>query len=155
MIAKLRKFAQLSGQDKRLFVEAYTRLGIMRAAIATLSFKRLTHKLEKLNDDASPVIDDDQLVAALAIGRAVRSAANHTPWQSACLVQVLTAQRMLQKRGIGGVIYIGANLNKHDREPFGAHAWLMCYNNFVTGEAGHDQYIQLAAFSWDGDNNNN
>jgi hypothetical protein len=29
-----------------------------------------------------------------------------------------------------------------------AHAWLKCGDVFITGEAGHEQYRVLSAFSW-------
>jgi hypothetical protein len=46
MIQKVKKFTKLSTEEKKLFLEAYVMLGMMRTAILTVSFKRLTRSLE-------------------------------------------------------------------------------------------------------------
>ena len=92
-----------------------------------------------------------QLETASGIGRAVRAAAARTPWDSSCLVQVLAAQRMLRARGIGGEVFIGADTADEQGNPgFSAHAWLLCGEAFVTGEAGHARYQPVMSFSWGG-----
>ena len=48
MLRKIRKFSKLSSEERKLFLEAYVTLGIMRAAILTVSFKRSTRSLEHL-----------------------------------------------------------------------------------------------------------
>ena len=148
MKTKLGKFRALSSTEKRLLIEAYIRLGIMRAAILTVSFKRLTRSLMRLQDVREPGVDVGQLELAKAIGKAVRTAANNTPWESACLTQVLVAQRMLQKRGIGGVIYIGATMDSSNEEMLRAHAWLKSGGEFITGEEGRGDYTVLTSFGW-------
>ncbi len=39
MIQKFKKFTKLSAEEKKLFMEAYITLGMMRTAILTVSFK--------------------------------------------------------------------------------------------------------------------
>ena len=63
-------------------------------------------------------------------------------------MQVLAAQRMLQDRGIAGVIYLGATIDKKAEENMRAHAWLKCDDQFITGEQGHEDYPVLTRFSW-------
>ena len=46
MLRKIKKFSQLSTQERNLFMEAYYTLGIMRAAIWRVPFKKLTRSLE-------------------------------------------------------------------------------------------------------------
>ena len=46
MLQKFKKFTNLSSEEKKLFLEAYATLGVMRTAILTISFKRLTRSLE-------------------------------------------------------------------------------------------------------------
>ena len=93
-----------------------------------------------------------QIEIASEIGRAVRAAAARTPWDSSCLVQVLAAQRMLRARGVGGEVFIGADTADEQGQPgFSAHAWLMCGEVFVTGEAGHARYRPVMSFSWGGE----
>ncbi len=53
-------------------------------------------------------LNEKEVQLARSIGQAIMRAAAYTPWESACLAQSLTAQKMLQKRGIPGVFYLGA-----------------------------------------------
>ena len=46
MIQKFKKFTKLPSEEKKLFLEAYVTLGIISAAILTISFKRLTRSLD-------------------------------------------------------------------------------------------------------------
>ena len=142
----LRKFKQLSPEDRKLFLEAWLTLGLMRTAILVLSFKRLTRSLKMEQSDISvPESDDRVRDTAFLIGRAINRAAGHTPWESACLIRALTAQRMLNKRGLPGKLYLGI---KKNRQEMTAHAWTLCGNKFVTGQSGHKEYTPISAFTW-------
>ena len=60
MIRKFKKFTKLSAEEKNLFLEAYYTLGIMRAGILTVSFKRLTRTLEhKPTKEAITELDEE------------------------------------------------------------------------------------------------
>ena len=148
MYRKIRKFAQLEAGKKWLFIEAYARLALMRAAILTLPFKRLVRSLDQHNGAVAPGLDSRQMAIALDIGEAVRYAAGNTPWESACLAQVLTAQRMLSRRRIGGIFHLGAAIDGTADERLKAHAWLICGGRILTGEAGHEAYKVLTTYRW-------
>ena len=151
MLNKTKTFLSLPHDQKRLFLQAYRLLGVMRFAILIRSFKSLVAGLEVHREvlEQAP-LDPDDLATAHQVGWAVRKAAQFTPWESACLVQVLAAQRMLQKKGIAEVFYLGAdNSGVEDEAPtFLAHAWLKCGDEFITGEQGHERYTVVSAFSW-------
>lgn len=147
---RIRKFFALPARDRALFVEAVFSLGTMRRALKRRPFRELVAGLERhpgaLAASGSSTTD---AVTAQAIGRAVQSAATVTPWESACLVQALAAQRMLQKRGIAGVFYLGATTpSKAVDSEMAAHAWLMCGDAIITGEAGHERFTVVSTFSW-------
>ena len=149
---KLRGFARLSAGEKALFLEAWVTLGVMQAAILTLSFKRLTRGLRQSSGaEAPPELSDAQRAEAERIGRAILRAAAHTPWESACLAQVLTARQMLQRRGIPGAFWLGAAKGGEGDPEMEAHAWTRCGDLFVTGRAGHERYTPLSAFGWEGE----
>jgi hypothetical protein len=147
MIRKLKKFTALPPEEKWLFLEAYSMLGRMRAAILTLSFKRLTRSLEQSRGPGEIVsLDTEQMRVVLSVGRAIGRAAAATPWESACLVQSLTAQRMLQKRGIPGVFYLGVAKDGESDEKMKAHAWTQCGEKIITGRAGHEAFTVVSVF---------
>jgi len=150
MFEKVAKFAKLTGPRKRLFLEAFVTLGIMRAAILTVSFRRLTQTLRHSNGEiAAEILSDEQLHMAKEIRKAIGMAAGHTLWESACLAQALTAQRMLQRRGIPGVFHLGVMRDKDAKEKIKAHAWSKCGDTVVTGD-GYKDFTVLSSFSWEG-----
>ena len=148
MIRNSRKFFSLNRQQKKLFVEAYFTLGFYRAAIRARSFKRLVTELNQNEDSEEVVLTIGKKKLALLIGKAVTSAANHTPWESACLVQALTAQRMLSKRKIPGLFHLGVTMNSAENDPLAAHAWLLCGGAILTGESGYENYTVISTYSW-------
>jgi len=151
MLRRIRKFLALDWQHKKLFLQAYLILGKVRYSLLRGSFKKLVAELDVSRDAVVQApLEPSARATALAVGWAVRTAASFTPWQSTCLVQVLTAQRLLQKRGIAGVFYLGATNNgaRNEAPGFLAHAWLKCDGEFITGESGHWDYTVISSFSW-------
>jgi len=149
MFRKINKFTKLPSEEKKLFLEAYITLGIMRAAILTVSFKRLTRSLEHLsNKEELTTLNDNEISIATEVSQAITRAIAHTPWESACLAQSLTAQRMLQKRGIPGVFYLGVTKDEESEEKIKAHAWSQCGDTIITGGGGHENFTVLSVFRW-------
>jgi hypothetical protein len=149
MLHKFKKFSKLSSEEKKLFLEAYATLGLMRTAILTFSFKRLTRSLDHFSKrEEITVLNDTEMDIALKSGQAITRAAAYTPWQSTCLVQALSAQKMLQKRGIPGVFYLGATKDHESKEKIKAHAWTQCGHSIITGSEGHEEFTVLSVFGW-------
>ena len=151
MLRRIQKFLVLDWQHKKLFLQAYLVLGKVRYSLLRRPFKKLVAGLDVSRDAVVQApLEPSARATALAVGWAVRTAAGFTPWESTCLVQVLAAQRLLQKRGIAGVFYLGAtNTGARDETSgFFAHAWLMCNGEFITGESGHRNYAVISSFSW-------
>ncbi|MDH5523381.1 MAG: lasso peptide biosynthesis B2 protein [Desulfobulbaceae bacterium] len=148
----IKKFLKLSRPEQRILIEAYLTLGVMRAAILTIPFKKLSRSLRQLSPPAlaAPLAPEERAIAC-AVGRGIKRAAQHTPWESACLAQSLTARRMLQQRGIGGLLYLG--VKKKEAEDKGAmameaHAWSQCGEIIITGGEGSEAFTVISIFSW-------
>jgi hypothetical protein len=149
MLDKIKKFMALSLEEKKLFVEAWYLLGVMRLALLVFSFKRLTCAFEHMQQvKEETVLNEEQLQVAQLIGESIIKAASHTPWESACLVQALAAQKMLHKRGIPGVFYLGAKKDQIDKGNITAHAWTQCGEKIITGGDGHKEFTILSVFGW-------
>jgi len=150
MSGKLTKFSRLSAEEKRYFLEAYLMLGLIRFAILTRPFKSLTRDLIQSPAAAEiPTVTLRQQKQAETIGRMVRIAAAHTPWESACLAQSLTVQKMLYRRQIPGVFYLGASRDREGSGEMKAHAWSQCGDVILTGEAGYETFTILSVFRWE------
>ena len=91
-------------------------------------------------------LNEVERILAISIGKAIEQAAAHTPWESACLAQSLTAQKMLKKRGIPGVFYLG--VAKESKEKMKAHAWSQCGESIITGAKGHETFTVVSVFGW-------
>ena len=149
MIRKIKLFLELPTGEKMLFVEAFFLLGSMRALIKTVSFKRLTRSLRQSSTDVElSTLNDDQAAVAAQVSKIIGRAANNTPWESACLVQSLTAQRMLKKRGIPGVFYLGVMKDKVNDKNVRGHAWSQCDETIITGGNGHEDYTVVSVYRW-------
>jgi len=150
MIQKFKKFTKLSAEEKKLFMEAYVTLGVMRSAILTVSFKRLTRSLDhEANKKELVKLGEEEMRTAQKVGQAIMRASAYTPWESACLAQSLTAQKMLKKRGIPGVFYLGAMKDEESEEKMKAHAWSQCGDSIITGGGGHEEFTVLSVFGWE------
>lgn len=140
------KFWALKRAQKQRFVQAYYLLGVMRAGVLLTSFKWLSKSLQHHPEQITHrPLDNKQLEEALEIGQAVRQAARYTPWDSNCLAQALTAQRMLSQQHIPGMFFLGV---KKDQQQLDAHAWLQCDEQILTGKAGHEAFTVVSTFSW-------
>jgi hypothetical protein len=152
MATKLQKVLALSAAEKVLLIQSWVLLGYTRAAILTVSFKRLAAPLERRRDAIGPPsLTPEQYYQASRIGWLVSAAARSTPWQSLCLSQVLVTQRLLAYRGIPGQLYLGVRRGcEQTGAPNGlsAHAWLQCGDQIVNGAAGHERFTVVSTFSW-------
>jgi hypothetical protein len=145
MFHKFKKFVNLKLEEKILFFEAFVLLGIMRFAMLTMSFKRLTQSLNHTSKKEELIpLSSSEVSDAIAVGQAIHRASCYTPWKSACLVQSLVAQNMLKRRAIKGQICLG--VVKHGDVK--AHAWTECGDIIVTGNNGHKKFTILSVFGW-------
>ncbi len=151
MINRIKKFRELSSDEKKLFLEAYMTVGIMRAAILRVPFKWLTRSLAHHKNDIETIpLDDGKTRIALLVGKAISRASAYTFWESTCLAQSFTARRMLQKRGISGVFYLGVAKDLDGTENIKAHSWSQCGDVIITGDGGHRNFTILSVFGWTG-----
>lgn len=127
-------------------------LGVMRAAILVVPFRKLTRSLRQVGGEyETAALERAAQETAVRVGRIIVTAANHTPWKSACLVQSLTARKMLERRGIPGVIYLGVAKEDNSIEKMKAHAWTRCGEIIITGRSGHEGFSVVGTFLWGAD----
>jgi hypothetical protein len=90
--------------------------------------------------------EPDTRAAAIPIGRAIRTAARRTPWESKCLAQALAAALMLRWRQIPFVLTLGVAKTIEPNPGIDAHAWLFSGDILLTG-AGYERYSVIAQFT--------
>lgn len=142
---KLKCFFKKSSKEKLMFIQAFILCGVFRGLILLVPFNKLKQYMGTYNKESSPEMNISQYSIAKKIAWAVNRASYITPWESKCLVQALTAQRMLKRRHIISTLYLG--IAKEGNSNLVAHAWLRCGVMIVTGGQEMSNFREIAKFS--------
>jgi hypothetical protein len=154
----MRQLAALRGKagtflSQPLFIQAWflplwVMLGISKALIFTLSFRRLAPRLGRQAGIAPwvPLLSDAQEQRALMIGRAVRLTAKYTPWDSNCFPQAIAARVLLGLYGLPYAFYFGLLRDPDDAAGIKAHAWVAAGRVRVTGGLSFGQFTVVGCF---------
>ena len=144
---RLRKYAWLPASERKLLHEAVFWLGVSRAAILVLPFRRIASHLGRHMAETphSTISDAEQAATIRVVSRIIEVAARNLPWECKCLAQALAARAMLHRRGIPSTLYLG--VGKDEQAQLIAHAWLRCGDEILTGNEGVEQYAVVATFA--------
>lgn len=135
---------KISLKQKLLFLEAFVLTGMMRYKILKIPFNKVKQQLGVYNTESTKNISLENYKIVKCIRQTVTHISRYTPWESLCLVQAMTVQKMLKRRGISSTIYLGVNKDKNNEMK--AHAWIRCGEIYVTGGDGSG-YAVVAKFS--------
>lgn len=142
---RLRKFSQLRGRERGLFLEAFVLLGLARLAVLTLPCRWITGWMGAAGAETPSSVEPALSDLAAAISREVQRASRYTPWRSQCLPQAMAAKRMLRRRGHASTLYLG--VARQGRSSLSAHAWLRCGTVILTGFAESRRHAPVAQFA--------
>jgi hypothetical protein len=131
------------------FLPVWALLGVAKALIFTLSFRRLAPWLGHRSGIAPwvPVLSEAQEQRALLIGRAVRMAARYTPWDSNCFPQAVVARGLLGLYGVPYALFFGLRRDPTDPAGAKAHAWVAAGRVRVTGGLGFFEFTVVGCFA--------
>ena len=135
-----------SPQERSWFFVAYPLLGLARLALLILPFRHIAPWLGCNYRTAAvmPLATRRQTLHALRIGRAIRTAARYTPWESKCLAQAMVARALLGFRRLPYALYLG--VRKDAETDLAAHAWVCTGPVAVTGGHGFRQFTVVGTF---------
>ena len=121
-------------KDKGMTVKAYVYAAYYRMCILFFN-RRHKEKLEEMlgerNAETSYDMTKEELQIAKKVSRHVNRVAEHTPWESKCMVRAMTAQRLLKEYNIETTLYLGVGTDVNGG--MRAHAWLRYGEYCVTG----------------------
>ncbi|HEY4785222.1 MAG TPA: lasso peptide biosynthesis B2 protein [Bacteroidales bacterium] len=140
----VKKFFRLTPVDKKLFFEALFTSIRVKLMVTFLPLRWYARQLGVQHSLSSDSSDDNSYSLVYKISQAIVRCRKSIPWQNRCLVEAITAKRMLQKRGLQSTLYLG--VNKKDKK-MTAHAWLRCGTIFVTGNRGKDNFVTVNTFA--------
>ena len=146
LVRKAGSWRRKPAEERLWFAPAFLLLGLARATLVAVPFRRIAPSLGYDLKTAAvvPLASEDEVVRALHIGRAVRTAARYTPWQSRCLAQAMAARVLLAMNGLPYGLYLGVE-NSRD-SGMTAHAWVCTGPAAVTGGRSFGRFTVVGTF---------
>jgi len=140
----LRKFTRLSGAERRVLIEALTLSAGVRLGLKLFPLRTVRRWLRRLGEGNDRRCPESEPRTIERIVWAVQATNRGTPGAT-CLVQAMTGQVLLRRRGIPASVQIG--VTKDGVEGFQAHAWLESDGTVLIGgsEDLADRYERLTA----------
>ncbi|MBP1638431.1 MAG: lasso peptide biosynthesis protein [Bacteroidetes bacterium] len=111
-------------------MEAVSLLFYAKVLLAVFPFRQCIRRLKPANQFPKSTEIKTAVAVRIAISRANKLAC----WKNRCLVSSFAARLMLERRGIGSVMYFGLLFNA--KRKMQAHAWLMVDDVWVTPRGG-------------------
>ena len=163
MLKILKKWKTKSLEQRKLFFEAFIYLLYSCLLIYIMPFKKiiiflnLISKSSELKKEISilPEFKDElfnkndynrQIIENIVWS--VTAASKYIPLSGLCLIQALAAHKMLKKRSISGLLYLGVGKDQKDQNKLVAHAWVKYNNKTITGGANLDKYAVVSLYTW-------
>lgn len=147
LIRKWRTFRRMPWFQKKWMPFIWIILGISKIFIFHFPFKRLAVWLG-FNVGAAgfiPLLTPRQQWQALMIGRAIRTIAPYTPWESNCFPQAIAARILLSWYGVPYAFFFGLNRDPNTKK-ISAHAWVSADRIRVTGGDSFPNFTVLGCF---------
>lgn len=138
----LRRLMQLPVQWIIMIPEAIWLTGLYRYLILHRPFSQLSPKIGTLGQETPTEGNCPDTV--YGVRKIVTAVSKRMPWTCNCMVQALTAKKMLSRRGIPTTMYMGVALDANGNME--AHAWLRCCSEYVTGQAGMERFTVTTVY---------
>ena len=147
LIRKAQNFARRPWFEKAWFFPVWILLGASRLLILLIPFRRLAPRLGVHTGVAPwvPLVAPHCEARAMSIARVVQMAASHTPWNSNCFPQAVTARVLLGIYDVPYSLFFGINRDTADAM-LSAHAWVAAGRVRVTGGASFDHFTVVGCF---------
>jgi hypothetical protein len=129
MVAAYRRYVALGAAERRLVVEALVLMAIVRVCLGRRSILEMRRILSRWLPRSR---GQSSQAGSGRIQWAVAAAARRIPGAT-CLVQALTADALLKRRGMASEVRLG--VRRADERPgsFEAHAWVVSDEQIVVG----------------------
>jgi hypothetical protein len=137
-VKRLRKFAGLSAENRKLLVKAAIVTSVFRVALWLLPFRVIGPLTRQSGARHKPRACRPERIAW-----AVEIVSRYVP-AATCLVKALTTKVLFESAGIPARIHLGVSKTKD--QGFEAHAWVESNGEAVIGGADLGRYTRLHSF---------
>jgi len=117
--------------------------GYYRFRMKYTAFSKFSKKIGKSGLETPKLVFNQRDL--YLVRKTVLSVSRHTPWESKCMIQALTAKRLLNSMGYPCTLYMGV-MNSPGTGEMLAHAWLRCGDKIITGDNGYESYTVTGKF---------
>lgn len=144
---KFNSFLSQSALTQSLLLPAWLLTALARALVLIVPFKRFSPYLGRHSGVAPflPLATPSQQKTALAIGRAIRMAAQFTHWEANCQAQAISARCFLGLFSVPYAVFYG--VAHAPEQAMRAHAWVCTGPVQVTGGYAFDEFTVVAVFA--------
>ena len=136
---------------RRLALEAGWEL--LRARVLTLCpatiYSASLGRLVEADEPESERLAEVSRNQAAEIGQVVASVSARLPFRAECLQQAIAVRRMLRRRGISAMVYLGIARDRAERADVrqAAHAWVKVGTRVVSGDGMIEKFAIVARFA--------
>lgn len=146
MISKLKKFIQLSFEDKLFYLETFGLLLFSKLLILFIPLRKVAPYLGDLNGEVRKELSSGETLIAEKIMVFICKVGNNMPWKSVCLDQALACMILLKKKKIPYSLYLGVKKDEANQKLM-AHAWVLCGDKILIGGRRSLQFTVVARFT--------
>lgn len=142
LFIKLKDFLpkrKLTHQEFLLVPEVFWKLFLARLKVSFLPSVRY---LPLNSGESTILLSQEKFCKAKTIATVINGLSIRTPWSSTCLVQVLAAHKMLEKRKIPHTLHFG--IKKNTLLQFDAHSWLSVGMEVILGGGNLFYYKEIS-----------
>ena len=136
---RIRKFLNLSSNERRLLIKTWILLGVIRLGLELFPFstlRKLLFKLRFLFRGLEKDFSEEYLVWSVAV------VSPYVP-KTTCLAQALAAHFLLQQAGYQARLHIG--VEEAEKGSLKAHAWVESQGRILIGGFDINRYTHLLA----------
>jgi hypothetical protein len=150
VLCRLLSLVRVTRRDPELTVLAfrvYLLLILSRAVIRVLPLRRIAKHLgSPMTETPTTDLEPPLQRYARRVAWCIQKLSPHTPTESNCYPQALTAWWLLHRRGAPTTFYYGAAFEP-DRTALATHVWLRCGSLIVTGGRTGRRFEPLTFFA--------
>ena len=138
----INKLIHMSPRQLFMIPEAIWLTGWYRFQILYRPFSKLSPKIGTLGQETPQDAKRDPTVTQ--VRGIMEAVSKRMPWTCNCMVQALTAKKMLARRGFPSTLYMG--VAPYHSGGMEAHAWLRYGNMYISGRTGAERYTVTTVY---------
>lgn len=127
---KLLKFRKLNSSGKRLFVQAYFSMMLIRLGLLLLPFSKLQGLIKEISQ-RKMLFPTTRPITAWQVALAVHRSSKYSPGEVKCLARALTTAFLMSRYGLSYKMNIG--VARGEQNNFEAHAWVESDGQVIVG----------------------